>query len=73
MTEISIRSVDDADDRRRFYTPRSLAQRLAISERLAYELLASGELASYKIRGARRIDPEDVDRYLRVRREEGYE
>lgn len=41
-------------ERRAFFTPKTLA---------AY-------LASYRVEGARRIDPADVDHYLANRREE---
>jgi hypothetical protein len=33
-------------------------------------MIASGRIASYRVEGARRIDPRDVDRYLANRREE---
>lgn len=47
-----------------FYTPQTLAQRLALSERTVREMLARGVIPSYKVEGARRIDPADVQRYL---------
>jgi excisionase family DNA binding protein len=57
-------------ERRAFFTPKTLAQYLAISERTVRSMLASGRIPSYRFEGARRIDPRDVDRYLANRREE---
>jgi excisionase family DNA binding protein len=57
-------------ERRVFFTPRTLARYLAISERTVRSMLASGRIASYRVEGVRRIDPRDVDRYLAHRREE---
>jgi excisionase family DNA binding protein len=56
-------------ERRAFFTPRTLAQYLALSERTVRSMLSAGKLPSYRIEGARRIDPADVDRYLANRRE----
>jgi len=53
---------------RPFYTTRSLAQRLSVNEKTVRRLLNSGEIASYYIGTARRIDPDDVDSYLARRR-----
>jgi excisionase family DNA binding protein len=50
------------------YSPRTLAERLEISERTVREMLERGDIASFKVGGARRIDPEEVERYLRERR-----
>jgi excisionase family DNA binding protein len=41
-----------------------------VSERTVRELLRTGELPSYKVAGARRIDPDDVDAWLAGRRRE---
>lgn len=57
-------------ERRAFFTPMTLAQYLAVSERTVRSMLAAGKIASYKVEGARRIDPADVDHYLANRREE---
>jgi excisionase family DNA binding protein len=57
-------------ERRAFFTPATLAQYLAVSERTVRSMLAAGKIASYKVEGARRIDPTDVDTYLANRREE---
>jgi excisionase family DNA binding protein len=55
---------------RPFYTTRSLAQRLAVNERTVRRLLNSGEIPSYYIGTARRIDPDDVDSYLERMRDD---
>lgn len=57
-------------DTRPFFTPQTLAKRLGLSPRTVREMLRRGSIASYKIEGARRIDPDDVDRYLAERRQE---
>lgn len=56
-------------ERRAFFTPKTLAQYLAVSERTVRSMLAAGTIASYRVEGARRIDPADVDSYLAKRRE----
>ena len=53
-----------AVDLRPFLTPRTLADRLAISERTARQMLADGRIASYRIAGCRRGDVADLDAYL---------
>jgi excisionase family DNA binding protein len=58
-------------ERRAFFTIETLAQYLSLSERTVRDMLKSGEIPSYKIGGARRIDPDDVDRFLEARREGG--
>jgi excisionase family DNA binding protein len=65
---VSVRVRDT--ERRVFFTPKALAQYLAISERTVRSMLASGRIPSYRVEGVRRIDPRDVDRYLANRREE---
>lgn len=57
-------------ERRAFFTPNTLAAYLGLSARTVRDMLARGKIASYKIEGARRIDPVDVDRYLAARRRE---
>jgi excisionase family DNA binding protein len=54
---------------RPFFTPRSLAVYLAISERTLRQMLHDGEIASYRVGGSRRIDPADVESYLRANRQ----
>jgi excisionase family DNA binding protein len=56
-------------ERRAFFTPKTLGAYLAISERTVRSMLAAGTIPSYRFEGARRIDPDDVDRSLAQRRE----
>jgi excisionase family DNA binding protein len=64
-------SVKDTNlERRAFFTPKTLAQYLALSERTVRTMLANGAIPSYRVEGARRIDPADVDFYLAQRRDE---
>ncbi len=58
-------------ERRPFFTPRTLARYLSLSDRTVREMLRTGKIPSYKVEGARRIDPGDVDANLAERREEG--
>lgn len=51
-------------ERRPFFTPKTLAAYLALSERTVRQMLADGTIPSYRIAGSRRIDSEDVDSYL---------
>lgn len=57
------------NDPRPFLTPKALARHLSVSERQMRRMLAEGEIPSYRIGGSRRIDPADVDEYLRRRRD----
>lgn len=52
-----------------FFTERSLATYLAVSDRTIRNWIRRGELPSYKLGAARRIDPADVDTFLARRRE----
>jgi excisionase family DNA binding protein len=52
-------------ERQGFFTPKTLAAYLALSERTVRQLLADSAIPSYRIAGSRRIDPRDVDNYLR--------
>lgn len=58
-----------ATERRAFFSRRSLAAYLEVSVRTVDEWLAEGVLPSYRLGNARRIDPDDVDSFLRQRRE----
>lgn len=50
---------------------RGLAERLGVSERLARELLARGEIPSIVVSdGSTRVEPAAVDRYIASRREQ---
>jgi excisionase family DNA binding protein len=53
-----------------FFTERSLADYLAVSDRTIRNWLRRGELASYKLGAARRIDPADVEDFLARHRDE---
>jgi excisionase family DNA binding protein len=53
-----------------FFTERSLAAYLAVSDRTIRNWIRRGELASYKLGASRRINPADVDAFLEARREE---
>jgi excisionase family DNA binding protein len=55
-------------ERRAFFTPKTLAAYLAVSERTVRQMLADAVIPSYRIEGSRRIDPGDVDAYLATRR-----
>jgi excisionase family DNA binding protein len=59
-----------AAGRSRFFTERSLAAHLAVSDRTVRNWIKCGDLASYKLGAARRIDPSDVERFLVRRRQE---
>lgn len=54
-----------------FFTERTLAEYLAVSDRTVRTWIRRGELVSYKLGGSRRIDPRDVDAFLAARRENG--
>ena len=56
--------------RRPFFTVAGLATYLGLSTRTVRAMLARGVIPSYKFEGARRIDADDVDRYVAARREE---
>lgn len=53
-----------------FFTERTLAAYLAVSDRTIRSWIRRGELPSYKLGASRRIDPADVDAFLGARREE---
>jgi excisionase family DNA binding protein len=53
-----------------FFTERSLADYLAVSDRTIRNWIRRGELASYKLGASRRIDPADVEEFLARRRQE---
>lgn len=53
-----------------FFTERTLAAFLAVSDRTVRNWIRRGELASYKIGASRRIDPADVEDFLARRRQE---
>jgi excisionase family DNA binding protein len=53
-----------------FFTERTLAAYLAVSDRTIRNWIRRGELPSYKLGASRRIDPADVDTFLAHRRDE---
>jgi len=53
-----------------FFTERSLAAYLAVSDRTIRNWIRRGELPSYKLGASRRIDPDDVESFLARNREE---
>ncbi len=53
-----------------FFSERTLADFLAVSDRTVRNWIRRGELPSYKLGAARRIDPADVDDFLARHRDE---
>jgi excisionase family DNA binding protein len=53
-----------------FFTERTLADRLAVSDRTVRNWIRRGDLPSYKFGAARRIDPADVKKFLDRHRDE---
>jgi excisionase family DNA binding protein len=53
-----------------FFTERSLAAHLAVSDRTIRNWIRRGELPSYKLGASRRIDPADVEDFLARHRDE---
>lgn len=53
-----------------FFTERSLAAYLAVCDRTVRNWIRRGELPSYKLGAARRIDPADVEDFLARHRDE---
>ena len=49
------------------YTPKQTARLLAVSTAKAYELIARGELDSFKIDGSRRVPRAAIERYIQRR------
>lgn len=52
------------EERRPFFTPQTLAEYLAVSERTIYDLAARRKIPSYKVGGSRRFDPREIDEFL---------
>lgn len=57
-------------DLRPFFTPKTLAAYLSVSERTVRQMLADHRIASYRVEGQRRIDHKDVEAYLAAHRED---
>jgi len=53
-----------------FFTERTLARYLAVSDRTIRNWIRRGDLPSYKLGAARRIDPGDVEDFLARHRDE---
>ncbi len=53
-----------------FFTERTLADFLAVSDRTIRNWIRSGKLPSYKLGAVRRIDPADVEDFLARHRDE---
>jgi excisionase family DNA binding protein len=53
-----------------FFTERTLASYLAVSDRTIRNWIRRGELPSYKLGASRRIDPADVEDFLARHRDE---
>jgi excisionase family DNA binding protein len=53
-----------------FFTERTLADHLAVSDRTIRNWIRRGELPSYKLGASRRIDPADVEDFLARHRDE---
>ncbi len=53
-----------------FFTERTLADYLAVSDRTVRNWIRRGELPSYKLGASRRIDPADVEDFLLRHRDE---
>lgn len=53
-----------------FFTERTLAAYLAVSDRTIRNWIRRGDLPSYKLGASRRIDPADVDAFLARHRDE---
>lgn len=53
-----------------FFTERTLAAYLAVSDRTVRNWIRRGELPSYKLGASRRIDPADVEIFLSRHRDE---
>lgn len=53
-----------------FFTERTLAAHLAVSDRTIRNWIRRGDLPSYKLGASRRIDPADVDDFLARHRDE---
>lgn len=66
MTEIKV-----TNGRRPYFTERSLAEYLSVGTRTVRRWWQSGELPSYKIHGARRFSPTDVDAFVAAYRDQG--
>lgn len=54
---------------RPLYSPKTLAERLAVSERTVRQMLADNVIPSFTVGGARRVEAAAVEEYIRSRQE----
>jgi excisionase family DNA binding protein len=64
MTRLADTQTATRTDPRPFFSPKTLAAHLLISERTCRQLLTDRVIPSYRVGGLRRIDQADVDAYL---------
>lgn len=63
---------EPAADDRPLYTVASLCERLGLSDRVVRQMLSDNVIPSFRVGGARRVDPVALDEYLaRQRAAEG--
>ncbi len=65
-----VSAIEHGTQPRTFFTERTLAEYLAVSDRTVRDWIRRRELPSYKLGGSRRIDPADVEAFLAERREQ---
>jgi excisionase family DNA binding protein len=66
----AVQDVATKTEGRTFFTERTLAAYLAVSDRTIRNWIRRGELPSYKLGASRRIDPADVEDFLVRHRDE---
>jgi excisionase family DNA binding protein len=66
----AVEDVATRTEGRTFFTERTLAAYLAVSDRTIRNWIRRGELPSYKLGASRRIDPADVEDFLARHRDE---
>lgn len=69
-SKTDVRGMNRQNDVPTFFTERTLADHLAVSDRTIRNWIRGGELPSYKLGAARRIDPADVESFLARNRDE---
>jgi excisionase family DNA binding protein len=67
---LDMRGMERKSSKPSFFTERSLAAFLAVSDRTIRNWIRRGDLPSYKLGAARRIDPADVEVFLARHRDE---
>jgi excisionase family DNA binding protein len=67
---LDIGGMERKSTRPKFFTERTLADFLAVSDRTVRNWIRRGDLPSYKLGAARRIDPADVEVFLARHRDE---